>query len=330
MKPSKLIFFFLLSFVATFVLAALALAGTGWWLLQPVSPNSDEMVTFEIPRGTSQNRIAENLANQGLIKNPLSFRLAVRALGVGSQLQAGIYQISPSQSAIDIANTLTRNTSDLRVTLPEGLRAEEVVEILQTELNISTENMAGEEYCLSQNGYLYPETYSFVPGSTLQAACERLRSEFDRQWTSLTAEKSLPTGYTQAELVTLAALVQREARDPQDMRRVAGVLFNRLEIGMPLQIDATLQYAKGYDANRSTWWPVPLAADKDLSSPYNTYQNAGLPAGPIANPGRDALSAVLNPIASENLYYISTLDGSEMYFTETYEEHLQNIDRYLR
>jgi UPF0755 protein len=246
---------------------------------------------------------------------------------VGQNLQAGVYQVSASENAFEIARRLTRNTSDIRVTLPEGLRAEEVVESLASQLGTTATNSA---QCNDQNGYLFPDTYSFVPGTSIESACARLRGQFDTQWQALTSENKVPNEYSQEELVILASLVQREAKDAEDMRKVARVLFNRVEMGMPLQIDATLQYAKGFDAKQKTWWPTPLAADKSIKSPYNTYANAGLPAGPISNPGKEALQAVLNPIITDDLYYISTLDGSEMYFAPTYVEHQVNIERYLK
>jgi UPF0755 protein len=317
------------------LIAGLALLGAlgvvigagAWWLFAPVQPNATESVRVEVARGSGQTRLANQLTEQQLIRHPLSFRLAVRLLGLGQNLQAGVYQVSASENAFEIARRLTRNTSDIRVTLPEGLRAEEVVESLTAQLGSTATSSA---QCNDQNGYLFPNTYSFVPGTSIESACARLRGQFDTQWQSLSTQYDLPDSYTQEELVILASLVQREAKDAEDMRKVAGVLFNRLEMGMPLQIDATLQYAKGFDAKQKTWWPTPLAADKNIKSPYNTYANAGLPAGPISNPGNDALRAVLTPVITDDLYYISTLDGTEMYFAPTYEEHQVNIERYLR
>lgn len=307
--------------------AGLAVVGAGWWLLQPAQPGSNETVTIEITRGSGESLVARQVAEAGLTKHRYSLRLALALEGQSGELQSGVYQVNRGWNARQLATSLTRNTTDLRVTLPEGLRAEEVLESLETQLRAET---ATPEACLDANGYLFPDTYSFIPGTSIESACERLQNQFKSVWTELTTQHTPPSQWSQEDLVTLAALVQREARDPDDMRRVAGVLFNRLDLGMPLQIDATLQYAKGYNPQTKDWWSMPYAADKSIVSPYNTYQDAGLPAGPIANPGRDALTAVLNPIDSDDLYYISTLDGGEMYFVPTYEEHLQNIDRYLR
>lgn len=302
------------------------LAGATWWFLAPVQPGSSEVVRFDVPRGTSQIRLGEMLFEKKLTRHPVSLRLAVRLLGIGQDLQAGVYQLSPADSALDIAKTLTRNTSDIRVTIQEGLRAEEVVSALEAQLFTTAQS---PQECLKLEGFLFPETYSMVPGTSVESACQRMNAEFESVWTDLTATTPAPSSYTQEELVTLASIIEREAREPEDMQRVAGVLYNRLEIGMALQVDATLQYAKGYNTREQTWWAVPLAADKNVVSPYNTYQNAGLPPGPISNPGRDALYAVLNPITSDNLYYISDSNGVNMYFAETYEEHQRNIQEHL-
>ncbi len=325
MKPIlKILAFVLLGGI--FASGVAVVAGV-WVLFAAPNPDDAQTIRVEIPQGASQTRIGNILEEKKLIKSEFGFRLAVRLQNLGGSLQAGVYELAPNNSAFEIAQKLTRNTSDIRVTIPEGHRAEEVVEILATQLGT---DQAGAETCLQYNGFLFPETYSFVPGTTLQQACQRLRNQFDTQWEALLSTSPARDQWDQDDLVNLAALVQREAKKPEDMRRVAGILFNRLEIGMPLQIDATLQYAKGYDSTKKTWWPVPLAADKNIDSPYNTYMHTGLPAGSIANPGKDALHAVLNPTPSQDIYYISTLDGSQMFFTPSYEVHLQNINRYLR
>ena len=160
--------------------------------------------------------------------------------------------------------------------------------------------------------------------------CQLMREQYGEVFTfDLRNQAAKNTGLSDAESVILASIVEREAREPEQMRHVAGILLNRLEIGMALQVDATLQYVKGYDQARKTWWAPPTAADKQLSSPYNTYENPGLPPGPISNPGANALMAVANPIKSNDLFYLHTNDGN-MYYAETYEEHQENIQKYLR
>ena len=127
----------------------------------------------------------------------------------------------------------------------------------------------------------------------------------------------------------MASIVQREARDKTQMQNVAGILWNRLEIGMPLQVDASLQYVRGFDEVDQTWWAVPLAVDRARESEFNTYLNAGLPPAPICNPGFDAIEATLNPIDSDNIFYLHAPDGT-IHYGETLDQHNANIQQHLR
>ena len=130
------------------------------------------------------------------------------------------------------------------------------------------------------------------------------------------------------EIIILASILEREAGDKSQMRQVAGVLENRLSIKMPLQVDATLQYIKGYSQVEKNWWATPLAADKNLKSAYNTYLNPGLPPGPIANPGVAAIEAALDPAKSDYLFYLH--DQGVIYLAKTLSEHNANVNKYLR
>ena len=136
-------------------------------------------------------------------------------------------------------------------------------------------------------------------------------------------------GKTVEEVVILASLIQREASTLEQMKMVSGILLNRLEIGQALQVDATLQYLAGQNQTTGKWWISPSPALKQSDSPFNTYLNPGLPPSPICNPGLDALTAAVYPTKSNNLYYLHD-DSGRMYYSQTYDEHLRNIERYLR
>ena len=127
----------------------------------------------------------------------------------------------------------------------------------------------------------------------------------------------------------MASILEREAKGYEQMRQVAGVLWHRIDIGMPLQADATLQYVKGYNKTEDSWWVTPLSEDKQLKSAFNTYQNPGLPPAPIANPGIDSIKAALNPIPTTYNFYIHDRQGI-LHFATTLEEHNQNVQKYLR
>lgn len=302
-----------------------------WYHNQPVSTQESSPTTFIIAPGTPTKKIAQDLHQEGLIRSPHIFLFYVWKNNLSSKLQAGSFRLKPSLTPSEIAQELTQGTNDMWITVKEGWRATEIGEYLQDSLpNFSVNSESFENECLAYEGYLFPETYLVPIQYNTTQICQLMRRQFDtvidEQW-----QKDIDNSeHSLDEIVALASIVEREAKNPKDMKIVAGILYNRLQLGMPLQVDATLQYIKGYDPEENSWWSPPQAADKELSSPYNTYTNAGLPPGPISNPGKDALQAATYPESSEYLYYISSQDGSEMHYAQTYEEHQQNIDRYLR
>lgn len=286
---------------------------------------SEEQVIFVVKKGEGVRSIADRLKKEGLIRSPLGFFLTVRIARLATKIQAGDFRLSPSMSALQVANGLTHGTIDSWVTIPEGWRNGEVAMRLSQDLGISRVDFLA----IAKEGYIFPDTY-LVPK---EASAESVVVIFNRNFTSKVKEDFATeisnSKYTLDQILTLASIVEREARFSEDRPKVASVLLNRLELGMPLQADATLQYIKGYDENTGRWWPPALSLDKDLDSPYNTYKNVGLPPGPIANPGLSAIKAVLNPATTDYLYYVSEADGTT-HFAQTYDEHLQNIQKYLR
>lgn len=329
-KKRKTLRSFFITIVFFFVAAVIAAISLLQFMSQPVNGQEIAM-TFVIPRGQAVRTIARRLEEAKLVRSQWVFTYTVWRLGLTGKIQAGTYTLSPSMNVSQVAETLTQGSDDALITIPEGLRAEEIGEIIAEQLpGFSVDDDAFIPECHAYEGKLFPETYRMPRTYTTAETCLLLRQQFDSIWTpDMNAAVDI-TDLSQEEVITLASIVQREAKNPSDMKAVAGILLNRLRIGMPLQVDATLQYIKGYNEAGKTWWSPPTAADKALKSPYNTYLNAGLPPGPIANPGTDALSAVLFSTKSDNLYYISDRTGQKMYYAETYDQHLQNIERYLR
>lgn len=302
-----------------------------WQGFQAVQPNSTETQEIVIPKGSSVKAISQQLATAGLIRSPLHFQLIVKQKGIAQQTQAGSFTLSPGSTTPEIAEQLTQGTNDLWVTIKEGWRAAEIGEYLGSVLpNFDQSSADFKSECLDYEGFLYPETYLVPKEYNTTDMCRLLRRQYGEVLTMKHREAIHQAGFTEEEIITLASIIEREARRPDDMKMVAGILHNRLALGMPLQVDATLQYIKGYDEQKETWWATPLAADKQLDSPYNTYQNPGLPPAPIANPGENAILAAIYPTESNYLYYISNSAGTQMHYAETYEQHQQNIDRYLR
>lgn len=314
--------------IMIFLLVCTALF-TIYRVVQPVAPASQNTVDFIIPRGQSVAEIASRLEDQGLIRNAIAFRLVARVEGIEQRIQAGTFTLSAAQSTKEIALALTRGTEDVWITILEGWRAEEVAEYLAAQSLSNFEPTVFLKLSEQTAGKLFPDTY-LVPR---EVTAEQLHALFTKTYQTKVANafasefESSP--YSETEILTMASIIEREARDFEQMRHVSGILWNRIEIGMALQVDATLQFVEGYNAQTQSWWSPPDPASKALASPYNTYVFPGLPPGPIANPGLDAIKAALDPLPVNDLFYLHTRSG-EMYYAETLEEHNANIDRYLR
>lgn len=315
------------------LVSVLAIGAGAFWVsqqLQPVTYTTDELPDqkFIIRKGESVASIGNRLEEAGLIKNARVFGFMVRYYKLTPKIQAGTFTVSPSQTPKAIAETFTKGTEDLWVTFLEGWRVEEYADYLAAQEELTNFNKENFLFLAKPlEGTLYPDTYLVPKEMDEETIISLLTNTFETKTDDILSDADTDTDLN--ELLTMASVVQREAQDYEDMRRVAGILFNRIEIGMPLQADATLQYAKGYNQKEESWWVPPLAADKQLDSPYNTYQIRGLPPRPICNPSLDAIKATLDPLPSDDLYYLHALDGT-MYYSEDLSGHNENINRYLR
>jgi len=281
----------------------------------------------------------------GLIRSATVFRIQVELRGAASRLAVGEYELRRNMSAGAIVETLvlghTRRTG--LVTIPEGWRAEEIAQYLDASGVVSAEDFmevvagrGGPEAptlppgASSFEGYLFPESYEFGRDVPAEAVLRRFLAEFDRRVDQDVRGMAAHRGLSLHELVTLASIVEREASQPDERGEIAAVFDNRLERGMLLQADPTIQYALvpfGTLAPGTTYWKRELSfEDLQLGSPYNTYGTAGLPPGPIANPGLAALEAVANAPARPWLYFVARADGSHL-FAETLDGHNQNVAR---
>lgn len=313
------------------LLGLTALVGYAWYLMQPTDPTSQATQQFVIPKGQSITVIGNRLAEAGLIKHGLIFRLVVQQRDLADKIQAGSFKLSPSMSVTEIALQLTQGTEDVWVTLLEGWRAEEIAEYLAAQELPSFDQ---EEFLTlvrtnSTEGQLFPDTYLIPRESTAQQVYTLLTNTFETKVIDGLQGEIAASQRPFDQVLVMASLVEREARDYQQMRHVAGILWNRIELGMALQVDATLQYAKGKRQGSAEWWVPPLAADKQIQSPYNTYLNPGLPPNPIANPSLNAVKAALDPLVVDDVFYLHAPSG-EMYFAKTLDEHNANVAKYLR
>lgn len=285
---------------------------------------------FVVKKGESIDSIGQSLEKAGLIRSRAAFKLFIAQKGLSKKIQAGTFKLAPSQNLNQILEELTHGTLDVWVTLLEGWRREEIayaIDKAYEDNGVTFDEAAFLKATENKEGYLYPDTYLLPLSADAATVVSILENTFTNKTAPLKAQidnnsLSLP------KILTLASLIEREAKSPVSRKLVAGILLNRLEIGMPLQVDATLQYAKGFDKKNNTWWAPPVALDKAINSPYNTYQQPGLPPGPIASPSLSSIEAVLNPTPSDYLFYITGLDG-KMYYAKTLAEHNQNIQNHL-
>lgn len=319
-------------------------------LLQPVDPNGQPR-PFQVALGESPTEIANRLEQEGLIHNARALRDYLVYAGLDTSLQAGEYQLSPAGSPLAIALQLQDATpSQVTFNILPGWRMEEIAAALPTsglefsaaEL-LNTASLPGDlatsdaSPALSSllvelpagsslEGFLFPGSYTINRTINAQEFVTELVENFANQLGAELRQGFERQGLSLFQAVSLASIIQREAIVEEEMPMIASVFLNRLSAGMKLDADPTVQYAIGFNAEQNTWWTVPLsAADLAISSPYNTYQNLGLPPGPIANPGLKALQAVALPAQTPYYYFRAACDGSGRHtFAETYEQHLQN------
>lgn len=293
-----------------------------WWTngTSPADAKDLSKQTFIIKRGEGVRSIANHLKKGGFIKDSIVFFLLVKQMGIEKNIQAGSYTLSPSQNARDIAKSLTVGTQDVWVTIPEGKRAEEIADILSANLPSYDESWRAQ--LVENEGYLFPDTYLFPKEATIDMVISTMRNTFDQRF----AQVQNSTNLSKEELVILASMIEREAKHEEDRPLISSVMHNRLVLGMALQIDATIQYAKGRIGNN--WWaPVTAVEYKLVVSPYNTYLQPGLPPGPISNPGLSSLQAAADPTDTDYLYYISDKNGVNHY-ARTIDQHNANIKKY--
>lgn len=318
-------------YIIAAVLLILLIGGFGVYYYEgqlPVNSQDTESRTFVIKKGEAVNSIINNLAKEDLIRNKLAFYLLIKQMKIENEIQAGLFRLSPSMSAKDIANSLTQGSDDIWITIIEGLRKEEIAQIVSIELGIPESEFIKE----AEEGKLFPDTYLIPRTATAEQVLQVFENNYNAKFTPELQEQARARGLSEKQVLIFASMLEREANSADAMQNVANILMKRWENDWPLQIDATVQYALGYQADTGTWWKQDLTfEDLKINSAYNTYENIGLPPGPIASPGIVAIQAVINADSSTPYwYYISNAEGSELHFARTLEEHNENIKKYLR
>jgi len=299
----KIFKFFLISVVVVLV----AFFASYKYFSLPVSSDSQTQ-DFVVNQGDSLRQIAKRLELNGLVKNQYFFILHAYRVGLNSRLQAGQFRLSPSLSLSQVVSQLSKGGSfDFWYTIIPGQRLEEFA------LDPEFETLARpSEGMLFPDKYLIPQTYSN------QQIIDLILKNYQTKFPNLKYEDLI-----------LASLIEREAKTFESKKMISGILKNRLDRNMALQVDATVQYARDSQSKPEKYWTPVSSANLQIKSAYNTYQNPGLPPSPICNPGPDSINAALNPTDSDYLFYITGNDG-QMYYAVNLAEHNQNIANHLR
>jgi UPF0755 protein len=288
------------------------------------APLDFDPVTITVEQGEPASAIAHELARARVVTNAYPLWLILRASHGDSNIRTGTYRFNSPENVFSVARRLL--TADyglpaVRLTFIEGVTVREIALQVSTALpGISAKRFV--ELARPHEGYLFPDTYILPASSDAAAIIATMRENFDTKVEALEDDIEA-SGHTLAEVVTMASIIEKEARTEESQRIVAGILWNRLAKDMPLQVDAVF----GYIFNRDTYHPS--LADLKVDSPYNTYRNKGLPPRPINNPGLATLEAVLNPTKTSYVYYLTGSDD-QMHYATTYAGHQTNLEKYLK
>lgn len=352
-KISKII----IAIIVLLILAAISSVLLFYYrTFQPYRSGDTISQEFIIQPGEGVNQISARLVTQGLIPNNFYFDTYLWLTKNEGKLQPGTYALSPAMSAQEIATILIegKTLADNQVMIPEGATREEVAaafaqfhgshyngaqdkervaqqfkkEFLQTSSQADPYRaaypfLADAPSGATLEGYLFPDTYELYSNATPEEIIKKMLDNFGKKVGEDLLTEIKKQNKTLFEKINLAAIVEREVRHEEEMKKVTGVYQNRLNLGINLQSDATITYlTKKKD-------PQPTYEDTQIDSPYNTYRNNGLPPGPIGNPGLQAIKAAIYPAQHNYLFFITKLDTGEAIFAKTAEEHLANKKRYL-
>ncbi len=323
-----------------FLLAVVVIPLLGFMLMLGIRGNNKDFAAsgqhlIMIKEGMTTADIATLLHEKKLVKDPEAFRMEARFKNLADKLQAGPYQIEGGLSNSQIVDVMVKgHIKQIRFTVPEGFTVVKTAKKLEAEglgkadkFIAAAKDYAPYAYMQTDNpnvlfkaeGFIFPATYDFPVGISEEEMLKIMVEQFDKKMQESGVAKTVQEkNLNMRDVVNMAAMVEMEAVFPEEQPRIAGVFLKRVAIGMPIQSDTTIQYILGAQKEIITF------ADTEIQNPYNTYQNMGLPPGPIASPGLKAIQAVLAPEDNEYLYFVAEKDGHHR-FTKTYEEHLQAI-----
>ncbi len=294
------------------------------YLLSPTSL-SDEKVRFVIPLESKQEKIISRLKTENFIRSEGMFTSMMGIMKFPGTIEPGAYMLSRRNFAWASADILLNKPYQKWIVLVPGLRVEQVTERLAKKFNWD-ELKVKDFLTNAREGYMFPDTYLLNVDYTGKETAQKMISNFNEKFDTQLQNDLLSQNVRNDTAVKIASLIERESGSDSDKALIAGIIWNRLNIGMKLQIDAATQYIIGTEKD---WWPRVQPSDHKIDSPYNTYIYKGLPPSPIANPGLASIKAAVYPKDSECFFYLHD-HGKNIHCSVTYEEHLENIDKYLR
>jgi UPF0755 protein len=342
--------------VGLLIIMTVAVIGGGFWFFdwyreQTAAANIGQQIVITVNEDDSADDVAEKLSRYDLINFELYFKSLLRL--ESRSLEPGTYRLTVGMTTGEIIDLITSQESvaivereELRITIPEGFRIDQIADAVDDAgLNGGREAFLdavrefdysgydflddlpeSDDQLFALEGYLYPDTYFIMSDDPPEFLIQAMLDNFDSKLTDDLRAEAAASGMSIHEVVTVASIVEREAAIGTERPIIAQVYLDRLAIGMRLEADPTVQYAIGNADNN--WWPVPTGDDLFYDSPYNMYQNGGIPPGPIANPGIDSIIAVIRPSDTNYVFFFAIGDTGEHAFAVTYEEHEANIQRY--
>lgn len=323
-------------------IVVLILLGIGYVYIQigPYNKNNKKDIVVEIPSGSTLTQVSSILEENKLIKNKLLFKLVSKFKEDNNGVKAGKYLLSQKYSNSEILDILISGkiyNDGIKVTIPEGSTYKEVIKYLTNaklgkaevyeELINNPKDFyekypfLNEEDITTLEGFLYPETYYFDEDISEKEVISSMLKRFSEVYTKELKEKQVKMGLTLQQVVNMASIIEKEAVKDIDRPKIAGVFYNRIDIGMPLQSDATIQYV--FEERKK----IVSYSDLKIDSPYNSYLNKGLPPTPISSPGIKSIEAALDPEDNDYLYFVATVEGGNNY-SKTYDEHLKYVKEY--
>ena len=322
--------------LATLVGVAVTVFAAATWFRDAVYGRADlpaKQTDVVIPRGATFADVVATLRADGVLAHPLAFRILARLRHVEGAVKAGEYRFPAHQTSDEVLARLVRGEQTaVWVTIPEGYTAKEVARAL-AERGLGQASAyervfrqgveIGGRRTPTMEGYLFPSTYLIPTDDTPAGTVRILVDQFRRELPADAEVSARRLGRSVPEVVTIASIIEREGKLDADRPLIGSVIYNRLRLGMPLEVDASIEYVF------AEHHAVITKRDLQIDSPYNTYRHTGLPPTPIANPGKASLDAAFHPARSDYLYYIAKSDGHSV-FAKTLAEHNANVDRYLK